>query len=90
MVVLIIYESPADGSQALLWVAGSTVGKIETRGGRADMCRIQMSSILDRFRGFFLASRTFIFMWNECQAAGWTHRSRTQKKYLGSFYSEFI
>lgn len=53
MVVLTIYESPADGSQALLWVAGSTVGKTETRGGRVDMCRIQMSSILDRFRGFF-------------------------------------
>ena len=37
MVILIISESPGDGSQALLWVAGSTVGKTETREGRADV-----------------------------------------------------
>ena len=41
-----------DGCQAPLWVAGWTAGKAETRGGRADVCRIQMT-ILDRFRGFF-------------------------------------
>lgn len=62
------------------------MGKTGTEGGISDLCRMERSSVFDRFR--FCCHRDIHICWNEYLADSWRYRSGSQGKYFGLFYIE--